>query len=270
MLRWRDLSRLFLSVLLARNQRLKIVNILSLNKIDVALKNSISPKSVEWQTLCNRLGARSAAEVNHIQGATYPTHIDEIDDLLGGGLPCRALTEIVAAQPSSGGSLVLNRLLESACKRAGYAALVDTHDHFAPDMIPNKLILQHLYWVRCCSTEQTLRISDILSNDRNFALLIIDLRQADIRTLANIPANRWYRFQRAIEKNGGTSVALTAQPVIPAATTRLELTRTFHLSDLERTTDQLATELTIHPLRGGRGDRGGRGGHISEALQRLA
>ena len=224
----------------------------------MAANNSLSSKPVEWQTLCNRLGVRSAAEVNHIEGATYPTHISEIDDLLGGGLPCHALTEIVSAQPSSGGSLVLNCLLESTFKRAGYAALVDSHDHFAPDMVSNELILQHLYWVRCCSTEQTLRIGDILSSDRNFALLIIDLRHADIRTLASIPANRWYRFQRAIRKHGGTSVALTAQPIIPAAATRLELTHTFQLADLARTTDQLAAGLTIHPLRGG------------QALQRLA
>jgi RecA/RadA recombinase len=201
---------------------------------------------------------RSAAEVNHIEGATYPTHIFEIDELLGGGLPCHALTEIVSAQPSSGGTLVLNRLLESTCKRAGYAALVDAHDHFAPDMVANERLLQHLYWVRCCSTEQTLRIGDILSSDPNFALLIIDLRQADLRTLASIPANRWYRFQRTIKKHGGTSVALTAQPIIPAAATRLEVRHTLHLSDLTRTTDALAAELTIHPLRGG------------QALRRLA
>jgi hypothetical protein len=222
------------------------------------LEHTTSPKTVEWQTLCNRLGVRSAAEVTHIEGATYPTHIAEIDDLLGGGLPCHALTEIVSAQPSSGGSLLLNCLLESTQKRAGYVALVDTHDHFAPDMVSNERILQHLYWVRCSSTEQTLRVGDILSSDRNFALLIIDLRQADIRTLAGIPANRWYRFQRAIRQHGGTSVALTAQPIIPAAATRLELRHRFHLADLMRETNQLATELAVHPLRGG------------QALRRLA
>lgn len=183
-------------------------------------------QTTDWQILCNQLGARTAAEFSHIEGPTYPTRVEGIDQLLGGGLPCQTLSEVVSGQHSCGSSLLLHRLLDSTRERAAYAALVDASDRFAPDQVTQESSLEHLYWVRCRSTEEALRVSDILSNDRNFALLLIDLRGADLRTLHSVPGNRWYRLQRAMRKNGGTSVALTSKPSdrIASATRLPEIT----------------------------------------------
>ena len=141
---------------------------------EISLNNRVIDKT-EWQKLCSRLGARSATEVAQVKGPTYPTRIPDIDQLLGGGLPFGALSEIVAPKASCGGSLVLHLLIESTYLRSSYAALIDAKNSFAPDSIRDEAHLRHLYWARCRNTEDALRVCDILSSDRIFALVLIDL-----------------------------------------------------------------------------------------------
>ena len=189
------------------------------------------------------LGVQSAAEMNRSEGLVFPTQILSIDSAFGGGLPREGLTEVVVPHSSFGGTLLLDQLIESTCAQGGYQALVDASDRFAPETVADVSLLRQLYWVRCRSTEEALRASDIIANDANFLLLVIDLRGGDERVLANMPKNRWYRLQRAIKKDGKTAVALTSFPCIPAATTRIQLKCTYSLDDLEEPTAELLKAL---------------------------
>ena len=61
--------------------------------------------------LRNLLAERFPAAASR-SGGMLATEIAAIDEVADGGLPAGALTEIVSAQPSSGGQLLILRLLE--------------------------------------------------------------------------------------------------------------------------------------------------------------
>src|SRR5439155_25390865 len=62
--------------------------------------------------------------------AVWPTGLSQIDNILNGGLPCSAITELTCPKPSSGSALLSFALLRRAQESRQWAALVDGMDSF--------------------------------------------------------------------------------------------------------------------------------------------
>ncbi len=207
-----------------------------------------SDRKALLQSLCREIGACFASEIDSDLVSPFKTEIPAIDSLSSGGFPKNTLSEIIESSPSSGGNLLLYHLLERVKQQRGYVALVDGNDSFAPDSVESSETLRHLYWVRCRTTKEAIRVSDLLAGDGNFSLLLIDLRRNDLNTLRRIPGNQWYRLQRAVQKSTCTCVAFTPQVLIPAAKLRLRLVSSFALSALDEDHTHLRDRLSAEPL----------------------
>ncbi len=153
-------------------------------------------------------------------------------DAVAGGLPGGAVTEVVAAAPSCGVSLLWHALLAAARAARVRAALVDADDAFDAASFPADL-LAPLVWVRGRSVAEALAAADLLGRDANFGLVLLDLRHAAPRDLRRVPSTAWYRLQRAVEPAGLVLVAATPAAVVPSAQLRLVLDRPGTLADLE-------------------------------------
>ena len=174
--------------------------------------------------------------------SVLPTELPALDGPAGGGLPAGALTEIVSAAPSSGGQLLIDRLLAVTRLRRVRVALVDGGDAFDPSSHEAE-VLQHLVWVRCGTLPEALGAADLLARDANLALLLLDLRGVAPRELRAVPATTWYRLQRALGHGGTALLALTTVPVVSSAALRFVLGRSFALGDLEAETAALLHRL---------------------------
>jgi hypothetical protein len=142
--------------------------------------------------------------------ATLPTGVAAIDEAGDGGLPLGGITEVVALAPSTGGQLLISRLLAATRERRMRAALVDALDAFDPQSHEPPL-LQHLVWVRCRTLDEAMHAADILVRDANLALVMVDLRGVAARALRGVPATTWYRLQRALERTDMAMVVFTAE-----------------------------------------------------------
>ena len=142
--------------------------------------------------------------------ATLPTGVAAIDEAGDGGLPLGGITEVVALAPSTGGQLLIARLLAAPRERRMRVALVDALDAFDPQSHDPPL-LQHLVWVRCRTLDEAMHAADILVRDANLALVMVDLRGVAARALRGVPATTWYRLQRALERTDMAMVVFTAE-----------------------------------------------------------
>jgi recombination protein RecA len=147
------------------------------------------------------LAGRVAAPFNYRdrqEVVTVSSGIPEID-LLTGGLPRGALTEIFGPSCSGRTSLLLSALSartgqEEAC------ALIDGGDAFDPHSAEAAGVeLRKLLWVRCRNVEQTLRATDLLLQGGGFGLIAVDLSDIAPRLVRHVPLDSWFRFRRAVE-----------------------------------------------------------------------
>jgi hypothetical protein len=161
-----------------------------------------------------------------------PTGLPALDAALGGGLTGGALTEIVSAAPSSGGTLVQAGLLQAAAAHFFRVALVDAVDAFDPQSFEPTL-LHALIWVRCRGTADALQAADLAVRDANLGLVLVDLRGCAPEELRRVAATSWYRLQRAAETSGTVMVVQTERALVPSAAQRVVLRRSFPLSALD-------------------------------------
>jgi len=177
-----------------------------------------------------------------------PTGIGALDEAIGGGLPAGGLTEMVAPGPSSGGQLLISRLLAATRSARGRAALVDGLDAFDPQSHEPE-ILRHLLWVRCRALTEAMQVADILVRDANLALVMVDLRGFAVRDYRRLPPTCWYRLQRAVEQTGLAALILTGAALVGSAQLRLALSDCLHLSDFDEERDRLAARLPVELQR---------------------
>jgi len=177
------------------------------------------------------------------EACVLATGLPAIDERIGGGLPCGALTEIVCAAPSCGSQLLLGELLRATRHAHGRVALIDSHDSFDPQSWPEEW-LAHLVWARCRDTTTTLQVADIIARDANFQLVVVDLRQAASVELRRTPAPFWYRLQRAIETANLALVVFTPHATVSSARLRLQLNRPHAFAALDEPRSWNALELT--------------------------
>ena len=84
------------------------------------------------------------------------TGLPAIDELLGGGLPKSAITELSSPHLSAGTALLLYALLQNAHQARYFLALVDGRDSFDPQPLGNSR-LRNLLWVRCTKALDALQ-----------------------------------------------------------------------------------------------------------------
>lgn len=179
--------------------------------------------------------------------AVWPTGLAQIDDLLNGGLPRSATTELTCPKPSSGSALLAFALLRRAHECRQWVALVDGMDSFDPARMGEEPFPRFL-WVRCRNTTQALQASDLLLRDGNLALVILDLRMNAAAELPKVSSATWHRFQRLLEPNSTALFVITPRPLVANARTRLELTSSFTLEALEQPEEQLRAALKVRLL----------------------
>ncbi|HEY2473085.1 MAG TPA: ATPase domain-containing protein [Terracidiphilus sp.] len=147
------------------------------------------------------------------------TGISSLDELLDGGLPVGAISELTGPT-SSGRTNIALAFLASRTKDGSVCAWVDARDAFDPESAAaNGIGLKHLLWVRCreapykqepSSTntlrnksqpwirlDQAIRATDLLLQAGGFASIVLDLADEAIAHGRRIPLATWFRFRQA-------------------------------------------------------------------------
>jgi hypothetical protein len=151
-----------------------------------------------------------------------PTGISEVDDLLDGGLPMKAISEITGPVSSGRTSMMLS-FLAGRTQEGQVCAWVDADDAFDPESAAaSGVSLKQLLWVRCRSAvgsamgkpwtrlDQALRATDLLLQAGGFAVVVLDLGSIAPEHGYRIPLATWFRFRQAADRTR-CSVAVLGQ-----------------------------------------------------------
>ena len=180
-----------------------------------------------------------------------PTGLPAIDELLGGGLPKSAITELSSPHISAGTALLLYALLQNAHQAGYFLALVDGRDSFDPQPLGNWR-LRNLLWVRCTKALDALKAADFLLRDGNFPLVVLDLVLNVSAELRKIPQTSWYRLQRLVEAGPTAFLVLTRERIISSAQLKLSLDNAWTLADLEQNDLTARLPILVKRVQGGR------------------
>ena len=179
------------------------------------------------------------------------TGLPIIDEMIGGGLPKNAITELSSPNLSAGSALLIYALLQNAHRAGYFLALVDGRDSFDPQSIGNAG-LRHLLWVRCTKAFEAVQAADLLLRDGNFPLVVLDLVLNAAEELRKIPQTNWYRLQRLVEAAPAAFLVLTRTSIISSAQLKLALENTWRLADLEQDCAASSLKVLVTRSQGGR------------------
>lgn len=180
-----------------------------------------------------------------------PTGLPAIDEVLGGGLPKSAITELSSPHVSAGTALLLYALLQNAHQAGYFLVLVDGRDSFDPQPLGNSR-LRNLLWVRCTKALEALQAVDLLLRDGNFPLVVLDLVLNASAELRKIPQTSWYRLQRLVEAAPTAFLVLTRESIINSAQLKLSLENAWTLADLEQNHLAARFQILVKRAQGGR------------------
>lgn len=160
-----------------------------------------------------------------------PIGISSIDEMLHGGLPAGAISELTGPA-SSGRTNIALAFLASRTKNGSVCAWVDAGDGFDPESAAaNGISLKHLLWVRCTDSpciqqpspstlsmrkksqpwtrlDQAIRATDLLLQAGGFAAIVLDLADEAIEHGRRIPLATWFRFRQAADRTRSSLVVL--------------------------------------------------------------
>jgi hypothetical protein len=164
------------------------------------------------------------------------TGIPEVDDLLDGGLPVGAISEVTGPE-SSGRTSVALSFMAGRTREQHVCAWVDAADSFDPgSAAASGVSLKQLLWVRCQSAgaqakgnadtriktgtqiksstrvwtrlDQALRATDLLLQAGGFAAIVLDLGSTAPEHGNRIPLATWFRFRQAADRTRCSLVVL--------------------------------------------------------------
>jgi recombination protein RecA len=150
------------------------------------------------------------------------TGIEAVDQLLGGGLPVGAISEVTGPESSGRTSLTL-AFVGGRTREDRPCAWVDVTDAFDPESAAaNGVRLRQLLWVRCTTKapgskratergskpvqiswsrlDQGLRATDLLLQAGGFAAIVLDLGDTAPEQAQRIPLATWFRYRQAAER----------------------------------------------------------------------
>lgn len=179
------------------------------------------------------------------------TGVPPMDDVIGGGLPKSAITELTSPNFSAGSALFIHALLQNAHRRGFFLALVDGRDSFDPQTA-GPIALRNLLWIRCTAAADAVKSADFLLRDGNFPLVVLDLVLNPAEELRKIPQSNWYRLQRLVEAAPTAFLVLTRQSIISSAQLKLSLANAWHLHDLDQTDLTSRWQIQVNRIHGSR------------------
>ncbi len=162
------------------------------------------------------------------------TGIAEVDEMLQGGLPVGAISEVTGALSSGRTSLGLAFIARRTAE-GRVCAWVDASDAFDPESAAaNGVALRQLLWVRCGNgqaesqtknklprqagmqvekqpwtrLDQALRATDLLLQAGGFAVIVLDLGDIAPEYGSRIPLATWFRFRQAADRARSSLVVL--------------------------------------------------------------
>jgi hypothetical protein len=176
---------------------------------------------------------------------TAATGIPAVDELLQGGLPVGAISEITGPVSSGRTSLAL-AFLAARTQEERVCAWVDAHDAFdSESAAANGMALRQLLWVRCrrgqttaerlpkpapaarrtgtrpdfLHLDQALRATDLLLQAGGFAAVVLDLGSTPAEQCARIPLATWFRFRQAADRTRCSLLVLGQEPMAQSSAT---------------------------------------------------
>jgi hypothetical protein len=163
------------------------------------------------------------------------TGLSFLDQVIGGGLPKGAITELISAQISAGSASLIHALLQAAHRNRYFLALIDGRDSFDPSASgrPGDRCLTYLLWVRCTKALEAIKAADLLLRDGNFPLVIVDLALNAPEELRKIPQTSWYRLQRLVESAPTACLVLTRLGMVSSAQLKIVLENSWTLESFE-------------------------------------
>jgi hypothetical protein len=142
------------------------------------------------------------------------TGINAADDLLDGGLPVGAITEILGPASSGRTTFALSFVAQRTAE-ARICAWIDVQDALDPESAAaNGVNLRQLLWVRCRDAgtdkagrsrpwtrlDQALRATDLLLQAGGFAAIVLDLAEIAPEHANRIPLATWFRYRQAADR----------------------------------------------------------------------
>jgi hypothetical protein len=156
------------------------------------------------------------------------TGIAAVDELLHGGLPVGAISELTGAVSSGRTSLTLQFVAQRTAEERA-CAWVDVNDAFDPESAAaNGVRLKQLLWMRCreeaapasgrwrakplwTRLDQGLRATDLLLQAGGFAAIVLDLGDTAPEQASRIPLATWFRYREAAERTQCSLVVVGAR-----------------------------------------------------------
>jgi hypothetical protein len=175
--------------------------------------------------------------------ARFETGCRELDNI---GIARGSVTEIVQTRPSSGGALLIARLVEGAAARGYHLALIDGRDSFDPENL-TAATLHHLLWLRTSSAAETIKAADLLLRDGNLPLVLIDLALNPEAETRRLPNTSWNRLRALADQASTALLAITRVQTVPRPHLRIILQESFTLAAFERTRSDIT--ITLHTAR---------------------
>jgi hypothetical protein len=160
------------------------------------------------------------------------TGLPFLDELIGGGLPRGAITELISPPISAGSASLIHALIHWACRDNYFLALIDGRNSFDASTL-NNACLQHLLWIRCSKASEAIKAADLLLRDGNFPLVIVDLVLNASEELRKIPQTNWYRLQRLVEMMPTACLVLTRYEMVASAQLKLVLENSWDIPTFE-------------------------------------
>ena len=162
--------------------------------------------------------------------ARIASGVPALDALLGGGIPCGVLTELVGERSSSGRTMLAHRLTAAVTAMGALAACIDLADALDPAHAEAAGIrLDRLLWVRPGSVRIALSAAEHVLETGGFRLVLLDLGNlAAVRpaTRQMPTAGAWIRLARGAARSQAAMLIVGVRCLVGTfAALRLEVAR---------------------------------------------
>lgn len=189
-----------------------------------ALRVQIEAKLAQRVPAALTLKIRQAPEL-------FTTGMEEVDAVLGGGIPRGSITEISGA--ASTGKTSFGLFAVAGITQLGNAcAWVDVSDALSPESAAAAGVeLERLLWLRMrverrqkltdkpwSRLEQALKAADLLLQAGGFAAIVLDMSDVLPQHTMRIQLGTWYRFRLAAEQARTALILLTQSPCANSCT----------------------------------------------------
>ncbi len=150
---------------------------------------------------------------NRLGRSALPSGVHSVDQLLNGGFPRAAISEISGTASSNRTALVVSAV-SRAVETGECCAWIDGGGTFDPESAAEAgLRLEGLLWIDCRgNSEHALKATDLLLHGGGFGVMVLDVAEIPDTILRRIPMASWFRLRRAAEETGTALIVLTPSP----------------------------------------------------------